>query len=121
MSLRVLIVDDEAPARARLRQLLAGIGDVDVAGEAEDGAQALEQIAALRPDVVLLDIQMPGGTGLEVAGSLGEDGPAVVFCTAFDQYAVDAFELHAADYLLKPVSRVRLQAALDRVREASGT
>ena len=120
MSLRTLIVDDEEPARVRLRQLLTAHDDVEVVGEAGDGAQAIERVAELRPDVVLLDIQMPGCTGLEVAGSLGEGGPAVIFCTAFDQYAVDAFELQAVDYLLKPVSRARLEAALDRVRGATG-
>jgi len=116
VSLRALVVDDEAPARARLRQLLAERGDVEIVGEAEDGAEALEQIQALAPDVVFLDIQMPGCSGLDVAASLGTPRPAVVFCTAFDQHAVDAFELQAVDYLLKPVTRARLDAALARVR-----
>ena len=78
--------------------------------------QAAERIAELSPDLVLLDIQMPGASGLDVAASLGKPRPAVIFCTAFDQYAVDAFELSALDYLLKPVNRARLAAALDRVR-----
>ena len=78
--------------------------------------QAAERIAELTPDLVLLDIQMPGASGLDVAASLGKPRPAVIFCTAFDQYAVDAFELSALDYLLKPVNRARLAAALDRVR-----
>jgi DNA-binding LytR/AlgR family response regulator len=116
MSIRALIVDDEQPARDRLRQLLAAHADVEIVGEAEDGVQAVEQIAALTPSVVLLDIQMPGCSGLEVAASLARPRPAIVFCTAFDQYAVDPFELQAMDYLLKPVSRARLRAALDRVR-----
>jgi len=114
--LRVLLVDDERPARNRLAQLLAAEPGVEIVGEAEDGEQALERIAALAPDVVLLDIQMPGCGGLEVAASLAAGGPRVVFCTAFDEHAVDAFELNAVDYLLKPVSRARLAAALARVR-----
>jgi two-component system LytT family response regulator len=114
--IRALIVDDEAPARARLRLLLDEIDDVDVAGEAEDGEAALDMIAALKPDVVFLDIQMPGCTGLEVAASLRSPRPPIVFCTAFDQYAVDAFELSAVDYLLKPVNRSRLAKAVEKVR-----
>ena len=115
MSLRVLLGDDEAPARARLRQMLAERGDTVVVGEAEDGVQALERVQDLAPDVVFLDIQMPGCTGLEVAASLTPGRPCVIFCTAFDQHAVDAFELKATDYLLKPVTRARLDAALSRV------
>ena len=114
--IRTLLVDDEQPARERLRQLLSVHADVQIVGEAEDGVQAAEKIAELTPDLVLLDIQMPGASGLDVAGSLGHPRPAVIFCTAFDQYAVDAFELSALDYLLKPVNRARLAAALDRVR-----
>lgn len=122
MSLRTLLVDDERPARDRLRQLLAGRDEVEIVGEAEDGVQAIERIQELMPDLVLLDIQMPGCNGLEVAASLGRPRPAIVFCTAFDQYAVDAFEVHAIDYLLKPVNRARLHAALDRVQDrAAGT
>ena len=117
--IRTLLIDDEQPARERLRQLLTAHPDVEVVGEAEDGVQAAEQIAELTPDLVLLDIQMPGASGLDVAASLGKPRPAVIFCTAFDQYAVDAFELSALDYLLKPVNRARLAAALDRVRAAS--
>lgn len=117
--IRTLLVDDEQPARERLRQLLAAHPDVEIVGEAEDGLQAAERIAELSPDLVLLDIQMPGASGLDVAASLGKPRPAVIFCTAFDQYAVDAFELSALDYLLKPVNRARLAAALDRVRDAA--
>jgi two-component system LytT family response regulator len=117
--IRTLLVDDEQPARERLRQLLAPHADVEIVGEADDGVQAIEQIADLAPDLVLLDIQMPGASGLDVAASLGTPRPAVVFCTAFDQYAVDAFELSALDYLLKPVNRARLAAALDRVRASA--
>ncbi len=112
---RTLLVDDEEPARQRLRQLLAPLPEVDVVGEAADGEEALEQIAALEPQLVFLDIQMPGCSGLEVASSLPSPGPRIVFCTAYDQYAVDAFELNAVDYLLKPVSRARLREALERV------
>src|SRR5262245_906348 len=119
--IRTLLVDDEQPARERLRQLLTAHPDVEVVGEAEDGVQAAEKIAELSPDLVLLDIQMPGASGLDVAASLGRPRPAVIFCTAYDQYAVDAFELSALDYLLKPVNRARLASALDRVRAVTGT
>jgi two-component system LytT family response regulator len=119
--IRTLVIDDEQPARERLKQLLTAHADVEIVGEAEDGVQAAEQIAALSPDLVLLDIQMPGASGLDVAASLGKPRPSVIFCTAFDQYAVDAFELSALDYLLKPVNRARLAAALDRVRAATTT
>ena len=119
--IRAVIVDDEAPARARLRMLLDEMDGVDVVGEAEDGAAALDRIAALAPDVVFLDIQMPGCTGLEVVSSLGAPRPHIVFCTAFDQHAVDAFELSAADYLLKPVNRARLAQAIDKVRGGGGS
>jgi two-component system LytT family response regulator len=116
MALRVLLVDDEQPARERLRLLLGAHDDVAVVGEAADGEQAAEQIAELAPELVLLDIEMPGCSGIEVAASLPAPRPKIVFCTAFDEYAVDAFELHAVDYLLKPVNRARLAQALERVR-----
>ena len=119
VAIRTLLVDDEQPARERLRQLLSAHADVDVVGDAEDGIQAAERIAELTPDLVLLDIQMPGASGLDVAASLGQPRPAIIFCTAFDQYAVDAYEVSALDYLLKPVNRARLAAALDRVRSAA--
>jgi two-component system LytT family response regulator len=114
--IRILLVDDEEFARERLRQLLGPLPDVEVVGEAADGEQAIAMVLDLRPDLLLLDIQMPGASGLEVAASLPRPRPAIVFCTAFDQYAVDAFEVEAVDYLLKPVNRVRLARALDRVR-----
>ncbi len=117
--LRTLIVDDEELARERLRQMLRPFGDLLIVGEAEDGEEAIEQISELRPDLVFLDIQMPGCTGLEVVASLPSPRPRIIFCTAFDQYAIDAFELHAVDYLLKPVSRVRLAKAIERVRNLS--
>ncbi|MGQ0734469.1 MAG: LytR/AlgR family response regulator transcription factor [Acidobacteriota bacterium] len=116
MPIRTLLVDDEQPARNRLGQLLAAHTDVEIVGEAEDGIQAVERVHELSPDLIMLDIQMPGCSGLEVAASLARPRPAIIFCTAYDQYAVDAFELHAVDYLLKPVSRARLQIALDRMR-----
>ncbi|SPF36578.1 Two component transcriptional regulator, LytTR family protein [Candidatus Sulfopaludibacter sp. SbA4] len=114
--MRVLIVDDEAPARVRLRQMLSAHADVELVGEAETGVEAMQLAAELKPDVILLDIQMPGCSGIDVAACLAEPRPRVIFCTAYDQHAVDAFELNAVDYLLKPISRVRLSQALDRVR-----
>ncbi len=114
--LRVLIVDDEPPARERLRRMLAEIESLQIVGEAADGAQALEMIAALAPDLVLLDIQMPGLDGFGVIEAL-EDPPAVVFVTAYDAHAIRAFEVNATDYLLKPFSRDRLRGAIERARE----
>lgn len=118
--IRAFVVDDEEYARERLRQLLSAAPDVEIAGEAANGEQALAGIAGLRPDLVLLDIQMPGASGLEVAACLPRPRPKIIFCTAFDQYAVDAFELHAVDYLLKPVNRVRLFQAIERLRGKPG-
>jgi two-component system LytT family response regulator len=99
--------------------MLASHADVEVAGEAETGVQAMERVTELKPDVILLDIQMPGSSGIDVAACLPAPRPHIIFCTAYDQYAVDAFELHAVDYLLKPISRVRLSESLDRVRSHS--
>ena len=117
--LRVLVVDDEKPARRDLVRLLAGLGGFELAGEAGDGAAAVEMIRRLRPDIVLLDIQMPGLDGFGVLAALaGEQRrPAVVFVTAYDQYALRAFEVHAVDYLLKPVDEERLRGALGRAAE----
>jgi two-component system LytT family response regulator len=114
--IRVLIADDEAPTRVRMRQLLMAYSDVEIAGEAESGPQAMELAARLEPDVILLDIEMPGCSGIDVAACLRHPRPHLIFCTAYDQYAVEAFELHAVDYLLKPIVRARLAQALDRVR-----
>ncbi len=114
--IRTLLVDDEEFARERLRQLLQQHEDVEVVGEAADGEEAIEKVLDLHPDLILLDIQMPGCSGMEVVESLPSPRPRVIFCTAFDQYAIDAFELHAVDYLLKPDSRARLAKAIDRVR-----
>ena len=112
--IRAMIVDDEAPARERLRHLLAD-SDVSVVGEAEDGDEAIARIDALHPDLVFLDIQMPALTGLQVAARLSAPRPRIVFCTAFDHFAVEAFELHAVDYLLKPVNRERLARTVGRI------
>lgn len=114
--IRILIVDDEGPTRARLRQLLSAHSDVEVLGEAGSGTQAMELVAQLQPGVLILDIQMPGSSGIDVASCLPRPRPHVVFCTAYDQYAVEAFELNAVDYLLKPVNRARLAQTLDRIR-----
>lgn len=114
--IRTLVVDDEQPARERLQKLLQACRGVEVIGEAEDGEGAIERILESRPDLVFLDIQMPGCSGLEVAASLPSPRPKIVFCTAFDEYAVEAFELHAVDYLLKPVNRARLEKTVERLR-----
>jgi two-component system LytT family response regulator len=112
-----LIVDDEPLARQHLSSLLKLEPDFQVAGECADGAAAIEAIATLRPDLVFLDVQMPQVSGFEVLDALGlECSPAIIFVTAFDQFAVRAFEAQALDYLLKPFRRDRLQAALNRVR-----
>jgi len=117
MTLRTLLVDDVRLARQRLRRLLAAHADVEVVGECGDAAAALAAIAALRPDLVLLDIEMPEQDGFEVlAGLPGPDRPEVVFVTAYDQHAVRAFEANALDYLLKPVEPARIASTLERVR-----
>lgn len=111
---RVLIVDDETPARVRLRRLVSDLPGFAVVGEAAHGEEALSRCSELHPDIVLLDIRMPGLSGLEVAGHLARlaQPPAVVFTTAYDEYAVRAFETRAIGYLLKPVRRERLQETL---------
>jgi two-component system, LytTR family, response regulator len=115
--LRVLLVDDEAPARARLRRMLAREAGVRVVAEAEDGARAVAAIRSVEADVVLLDIQMPAGDGFQVIDTVGPDAmPHVVFVTAYDEHALRAFEVRAVDYLLKPVAQDRLHDALERVR-----
>lgn len=118
---RILIVDDEAPARARLTTLLSDIAAEcphELVGVAAQAQEALDSIAALAPDIVLLDVQMPGMSGIELAAHLAQGeqaGPAVIFVTAYDEYALRAFEVHALDYLLKPVRAVRLADAIRRV------
>ncbi len=114
--MRVLIVDDEAPARARLRRLLDRFDDVQVVGEAQDAEEALRRVGELAPDLLLLDVQMPGASGLDLAASLPDPAPAVVFVTAYDHYALQAFDVAALDYLLKPVEPERLERALQRLR-----
>jgi two-component system LytT family response regulator len=116
-ALRLLVVDDEPPARARLQRLLAALPGVMVVGEAGDGLQALALAESLRPDALLLDVQMPELGGLDVAASLPDGGPAVVFVTAFDDYALPAFDAAAVDYLLKPVDPARLARAIERLRQ----
>jgi two-component system LytT family response regulator len=118
-TMRVMIVDDEPHARQRLRTLLEGEPALEVVGEAGDGLEALEKIRALTPDVVFLDIQMPELSGLQLLERLsGERVPRVVFTTAYDEYAIEAFDLAALDYLLKPFDRERFQKALGRARAA---
>ena len=115
--MRTLIVDDEAPARDRLKRLLADIEGVELIGEAESGVQAVEMIDKEKPDLVLLDIQMPGLDGFGVIEALDEP-PPIIFVTAYDEYAIRAFEVNALDYLLKPFSRERLEKAVRRAQEA---
>ena len=112
---KVLIADDELPARERLQRLLLELPGFGVAASCGTGAEALELIGRLKPDIVLLDIRMPGMTGIEVARHLSalDRPPAVIFTTAYEQYAIEAFEAHAVGYLLKPVRRERLAAALE--------
>jgi two-component system LytT family response regulator len=114
--MRALIVDDEALARSKLLRMLRAFPDVEVVGEASDGTAALTLAAQLRPDVIFLDVQMPGVDGFDVAASLPDDAPAVVFVTAYDQYALRAFDAHATDYLLKPVEPERLARTVQRLR-----
>jgi two-component system, LytTR family, response regulator len=119
--IRTLIVDDEPPARDKLRRWLAEEADVEIVGESPDGLVAAASIATLTPDVVFLDIQMPGLSGLEVAAQLEPAGaPRIVFVTAYDEHAIAAFELNAVDYLLKPYDHERLRKTLDRLREHTG-
>ncbi|HEX9207624.1 MAG TPA: LytTR family DNA-binding domain-containing protein [Steroidobacteraceae bacterium] len=120
--MRALIVDDEAPARERLRRLLEEIGEVTVIGEAANGEQALACCASLDPDLVLLDVRMPGMDGIEAARHLGmlEDPPAVIFTTAYDEYALQAFETQAVGYLVKPVRREKLLRAIRHASRIAG-
>ncbi|HEX7982063.1 MAG TPA: response regulator [Duganella sp.] len=118
--MRILIVDDERPARDKLRRMLALEPDITAIDEARDGVEALERLAAFAPDLLLLDIQMPEISGFDVAASLPTPAPLVVFVTAYDEYALRAFDANAIDYLLKPYDQQRLQRALRRVRERLG-
>ena len=114
--LRTVIIDDEAPARELLKHYLKDIDSVEIVGECENGFEGLKVISELKPDLVILDIQMPKLTGFEMLEVLNER-PNVIFATAYDQYAIKAFELSAADYLLKPFSKERLQNAISKVVE----
>lgn len=120
--IRVLLVDDEAPARSLLREYLSAHAGVEVVGECANGFEAVKAISENAPDLVFLDVQMPKLDGFEVLELLQPDtrsagAPAVIFCTAYDEYALKAFEVHAVDYLLKPFGRERLADALSRARE----
>jgi two-component system LytT family response regulator len=115
--IRTLIVDDEPVARRRIKRLLASETDVEVVGECGDARAAIEAIRALRPDLVFLDVQMPDADGFAVLRAAGDAMPAVVFVTAYDQYALSAFEFHALDYLLKPFDRHRFAHTVARARE----
>jgi two-component system LytT family response regulator len=114
--MNALLIDDSRLARTELRHLLRAFPDVAVVGEARHADEARQQLAALRPDVLFLDIHMPGQTGFDLLASLEGPAPHVIFTTAYDQYALKAFEVNALDYLLKPVSETRLAAALDKIR-----
>jgi two-component system response regulator AlgR len=120
--MRILIVDDESPARERLRQLVEDGGEHQVVGEAGNGKEAIELATRHHPDVVLLDIRMPGVDGIETAHHLNamEVPPAVVFTTAFDEYAIEAFDARAIGYVLKPVRRERLERALEHAARITG-
>ncbi|HLY17801.1 MAG TPA: LytTR family DNA-binding domain-containing protein [Bryobacteraceae bacterium] len=122
MHVKTLIVDDEPIARKVLREELESVGGVDIVGEADSGAAALEQIAGRQPDLVLLDLQMPEMGGFEVIRRMrgGAHVPAIVIVTAYDQHALEAFEAGAVDYLLKPVTHDRLAHAVEKARRLSG-
>ena len=120
--MRALIADDEAPARAKLRRLLAAAGDVELVGEAATGREAVAMIKRFAPDVVFLDIRMPGLDGFGVLDAIGADeAPHVIFVTANEQHALRAFDVGAVDYLLKPYTPARFETVLDRARERAGT
>ncbi len=118
--MKVLVVDDEEPARRRLKRMLAELPGVEVAGEAEDGEAALRLVTSLKPDALFLDIRMPKLDGLTLAARWAEL-PPIIFVTAYDEHAVQAFEVNAVDYLLKPVRPERLEAAVERLRKRSGS
>ncbi|MBJ7312594.1 LytR/AlgR family response regulator transcription factor [Rugamonas sp. CCM 8940] len=117
--MRALLIDDERLARAELRRLLAAHAEVEIVGEAVNAADALAQIGALRPELIFLDVQMPGGSGFDLLAAL-DTAPKVIFTTAFDQYAIRAFEVSALDYLPKPIQAARLAAALHRAGAGQG-
>lgn len=116
--IRVILVDDELPAIERLKKLLKSYSDIDIVGEANDGLTALSLIEEKKPDVVFLDIDMPELSGLEVARTLGAQGPPIIFVTAYDEYALEAFESSAIDYLVKPINSSRLEFAIEKSRKS---
>lgn len=118
--MKALLVDDERLARAELRRLLADNDMVEIVGEAANAEEARRQIAELKPDLLFLDVQMPGETGLQFLETLEPPAPLVIFTTAYDEFAVKAFELNALDYLMKPVDPVRLKSAIERLPSADG-
>jgi two-component system LytT family response regulator len=118
--LSVVLVDDEAPARMLLREYLSAHPDVDIVAECANGFEAVKAVSERQPNLLLLDVQMPKLDGFEVLELVG-DGPTVIFVTAYDTYAIRAFEVHAVDYLLKPFSAERLAEALNRARARMGS
>ncbi len=119
--IKVLIVDDEGPARSRLHRMLSVFPDLELAGEASNGLEALRVAQELKPDLVFLDIEMPELNGLEVAEAWIGEGPSVVFVTAYSEHALKAFELSAVDYLVKPVSPERLSETMEKIRKRKGS
>jgi two-component system LytT family response regulator len=115
--MRVLIVDDERPARDKLRRMLVAESGIEAIDEASNGVEALRKLGGSSYDLMFLDVQMPEMNGIDVAGAIPKGGPLVVFVTAYDAYAIQAFDANAIDYLLKPFDQARLQRALQRVRE----
>ena len=113
--MKVLIADDERLARAEMRKLLESFDHIEIIGEASNGIEAIEQIENLQPDLVMLDIEMPGKTGFEVLESLSKT-PQIIFVTAYDEFAIKAFETNALDYILKPVEKERLEKALNKIK-----
>ena len=123
MQIKTLIVDDEPLARARLERLLRQIETIDVVGLSENGREAINQVEELSPNLIFMDVQMPQMNGIDAAKQImddyADDPPAIIFCTAYDQYAIDAFKVSASDYLLKPVSVDDLEAAIQRACQIS--
>jgi len=115
--MKTVIIDDERPARQELRTLLDNHPDIEICGEAENASTALKLIAVEKPDLLFLDIQMPGKSGFELLEELPPPHPHVIFTTAYDEYAVRAFEINALDYLMKPINPKRLQTALERIQD----
>jgi two-component system LytT family response regulator len=114
--IRSLVVDDEALAREALKDILSQLDDIEMVGECSNGFEVVKEIGEKKPDLIFLDIQMPKLDGFDVVELLGKESPFIIFVTAYDEYAIRAFETHALDYLMKPVRAERLQQALDRVR-----